>query len=113
MNPYAEAEPQTATPSLNDLFGNTRFLEKKGKPLSERAGLVKFFVDHMGREPRFWGYRLHPFTVSDLYALQSGFKDRLRRPCHLCQDHMSGSCEHSGETARKWLWWATRSEKEV
>ncbi|MBT9167798.1 MAG: hypothetical protein DDT19_01141 [Syntrophomonadaceae bacterium] len=49
----------------------------KGK--SERGELVKFFADAVERPPRVVAIRLSHYSVSELYAVKSGFSDRLTR----------------------------------
>ena len=71
--------------SLNTLFGGYSVI-KRGKPLNERAMLIKFFVDEgfedkKGKKlsPAYLGKRLAHYTVDDLYALKSSYTDRLNR----------------------------------
>ena len=80
-----------------DLFGIERFITPKGKPMSERAGLIKYFVEELGKEPKVVGIRLAHYSLQDLYYLKSSVSDIVRR---------------NGMTAgSKYFWWATRTEK--
>lgn len=102
-------ETESQAIPISDLFGNARYFQK-GKPLDERATLVKFFCEELARQPRFLGVRLGHYTLSDLYALKSQFKDRLRRPCHVCLAvGATGSCIHSRDTAAKYFWYITKT----
>ncbi len=84
--------------SLTDLFGNYRLLDKKkGNPLSERASLLSYFVSELKREPKVLGIRLAHYTLDAMYALKSGYADRLRRDGHTA--------------AAKWFWYVTRTSK--
>lgn len=84
--------------SAQDLFGNRHFLEpKKVQAISERAGLVKFFVDTFHLNPARLGPKLAHIKTPDLYPLISQVKDRLNR-----QDLT---------TARKYFWWAIGTEE--
>ena len=83
--------------SIADLFGRFRTLLPKGKVLNERAELVKYFSEEMKREPKVTGIRLGHYTLDQLYALQSAYKDRLHR--------------NGKETAIKYLWAVSRTSK--
>lgn len=82
-----------------DLFGIERFLssKKEGKAISERAGLVKYFSESMGRPAQFVGVRMAHMSLDQLYSMKSQYEDRLKR--------------NSKETASKWWWWVTRTIK--
>ena len=96
---------------MSDLFGNDRFLKPQGKQLDERATLIQFFADNLQKAARPIAVRLSHFSIDDLYTLKSQFKDRERRPCHLClKAGMTGSCAHSHATASKFFWWATKTQ---
>ena len=80
-----------------DLFGKTRFQTQTGV-LSERATLIKYFSDKLGKPPKQIAIRLgHYKRLDHLYAIQSGYKDRENR--------------QGKETADKWWWWMTRTTK--
>jgi hypothetical protein len=104
-----EAERQFVP--ISDLFGNARLFSKKGA-LDERATLIKYFCGETGKPAKRMGMRLsHIKSINDLYALQSQYKDRLRRPCHTCLSAGgTGTCEHSMDTARKYFYWATKTQ---
>lgn len=78
-----------------DLFGNYRII-KGDRVLDERATLIKYFVDEIKRPPQFIGVRLSHYTLDQLYALQSSYKDRLNR--------------NNRETADKWWWFTTKTQ---
>lgn len=80
--------------AVSDLFGQYRLMKPEGKVLSERATLIKYFSDEVKREPRVIGVRLAHYTVDQLYALQSSYKDRVTR--------------NGKETANKYFWWISR-----
>lgn len=82
--------------SIADLFGRKRTLTPKGA-LNERAELIKYFSEEMKREPKVTGIRLGHYTLDQLYALQSAYKDRLHR--------------NGKETAIKYLWAVSRTSK--
>lgn len=82
-----------------DLFGIERFLssKKEGKAISERAGLVKYFSESMGRPAQFVGVRMAHLSLDQLYGLQSAHKDRVNR---------------NGDVAAARYWWfITRTTK--
>lgn len=81
--------------AIKDLFNIDRYLTPKGKVLDERATLIKFFADAVERPPHVVGIRLAHFNLSLLYALKSGYQDRLTR--------------NGREAAHKWFWWSTRT----
>ncbi len=61
-----------------DLFGNSRFLKKDGRALSERATLIKFFADQLHLTPKRTAVRLGHFKgLDDLYVIKSCFNDRF------------------------------------
>jgi hypothetical protein len=103
-----EAERQFVP--ISDLFGNARLFSAKGA-LDERATLVKYFCDEMKTPAQRMGVRLSYIkNIGDLYALQSQYKDRLRRPCGPCLGNgMTAACTHSVETARKYFYWMTKT----
>lgn len=69
----------------------------KGRVLNERAELVKWFSSKMDRKPQQIGVRLAHLTLSDLYYMQSDYKDVQRR--------------RGTEAAVKMLWAVTRTTK--
>lgn len=81
--------------SIADIFGRRRTIVR-GKPLSERAELVRYFSEKLDRSPKHIGIRLSHYTLSDLYALQSAYKDRLER--------------NGITTAQKYFWWITKTK---
>ena len=81
---------------ISDLFGRERVF-KGGKPLSERASLVEYFSGEFSRDPKVVAIRLSHYTLSDLYGLQSAYKDRLNR--------------NGREAAIKYLWVVTRTTR--
>lgn len=83
--------------SLADLFGRYRTLTPKGKPLDERAELIRYFSEEFKREPRVVGVRLAHYKLDELYGLQSAYKDRLQR--------------NGRDTARKYFWWVTKTKR--
>lgn len=95
--------------SISDLFGHHRLTPPTGKTLDERASLLEFFVRSLPSIPTRVGMRLaHIEDIEDLYALQSQYKDRLRRPCGAClKGGMTGTCAHSQIAARKYFYWIT------
>ena len=89
-------ESAPAYESMTDLLGRVRYLSpKRGRPLDERAGLVKYFADTFKKDGKVLALRLAHLKLPDLYYLQSGVKDRLNR-----QDL---------ETARKWFYFSTKT----
>ena len=84
--------------AASDLFGQYRLLKKEGRALDERSTLIKYFCDELKREPRVVGIRLGHYNISQLYSLQSAYKDRLTR--------------NGAETARKY-WWAVTKTRPV
>ena len=88
--------------SVKDLMGNDRYMlpSKKGKdsrPLNERSGIISFFVKELNKEPKVIAIKMSHFSLSDLYALKSGYSDRLNR--------------NGKESAVKYLWWAIKTEE--
>jgi hypothetical protein len=79
----------------SDLFGRYRIL-KGDKAINERAGLIKFFTEKTGKEAKVIGIRLAHYKIDELYALQSGYNDRVRTG--------------NKETADKWFWFTTRTK---
>ena len=69
--------------SIKDLFGTERFI-RKGKILSERAGLVRYFHERARNklnEPfdvSYIGMILAHLNLQDLYAFKSMLDDRER-----------------------------------
>ena len=98
--------------SISELFGHHRLAKPTGKILDERASLLEFFVRSLPSIPTRVGMRLaHIKDIEDLYALQSQYKDRLRRPCGPClKSSMTGTCVHSRITARKYFYWITSTK---
>lgn len=76
-------EDENRVVEIKDLFGNGRFL-KKGKILSERAGLIKYFHERARNkfnetfDVSYIGMILAHLTVQDLYAFKSMLEDRSR-----------------------------------
>lgn len=68
--------------SIQDIFGKTRVLNKKGKPKSERGELIRYFheraLDKNGKPYRasYIAYRLSHLTNEDLYSFKSMLEDR-------------------------------------
>lgn len=83
--------------SIADLFGRLRTALPKGRVLDERAELIKWFSTKMERKPQQIGVRLAHLTLSDLYYLQSDYKDIQRR--------------RGTVAAVKMLWAVTRTTK--
>ena len=79
---------------MPDLFGRYRIF-KGDVPMSERAGLIKFFTEKTAKNPKVIAIRLAHYSVDQLYALQSGYKDRERT---------------KKDTADKWFWFTTRTK---
>ena len=70
---------------MTNLFGTRVPVGKNGKPLSERAHLVKYFVeraqDRKGpMAPARVGYMLSHCSVPDLYAFKSVLESETGRP---------------------------------
>lgn len=69
---------------ITNLFGQKFSLTKKGMPQSERAELIKYFVDHArdkNNKPfkaSFIGYKLSHLKLEDLYSFKSMLVDRSR-----------------------------------
>lgn len=82
---------------IGDLFGRLRSLKGNGKPLDERATLIDYFSKQVDRPAKNVGIRIAHYSLTDLYALQSMFKDRLGRNGKLA--------------AVKHWWWITRTTK--
>lgn len=80
---------------IADLFGKIRTFTNKGKVLDERTELVAYFAGEMKREHKVTSIRLAHYSLSDLYALKSAYKDRLQR--------------NGKEPAIKYLWAITRT----
>lgn len=85
-NPYAEHQEEGMRPiTMNNLFGVAVPMNKKGKPLSERQALVKYFVDRAvdlkGKlAPSRMGYMLSHLGVQDLYYMKSVLESEPQRP---------------------------------
>lgn len=77
----------------------------KPKATSERAECIRFFherlKDKKGKpfSPRMLGVRLAHFSISELYAIQSVFKDISNR--------------NGSTAAQKYFWWVSKTEKET
>lgn len=72
--------------SISDLFGRLRDLKPGGKALNERSSLIKFFYDQKFTHrdgARFskqeLGVRCAHLKLSDLYYIQSVYKDKMHR----------------------------------
>ena len=69
---------------IKDLFGNSRFLQKGKYLMSERAGVLKYFIDRardINNQPlraSFIGMKLSHLNITDLYAFKSMLQDRER-----------------------------------
>lgn len=71
--------------SITDLFGRRVPVGKNGKPLSERAELLRYFVeraeDRKGKmAPGRVGFMLSHCSKSDLYAFKSILESETARP---------------------------------
>lgn len=69
--------------AVSDLFSITRYLQPKdGKPMNERAGLLKYFLDNAEDrsgnklEPARMGKMLSHLTLTDLYYFKSSLEQR-------------------------------------
>lgn len=82
---------------IGDLFGRMRTALPKGRVLNERAELVEWFSRKMDRNPKQIAVRLAHLKLSDLYYMQSDYKDIQRR--------------RGTEAAVKMLWAVTRTTK--
>jgi hypothetical protein len=80
--------------SMMDLLGSYRIIPRQGK--TERGELLDYFSKEIERPVRFVAVRTSHYTLDQLYALRSSFKDRLNR--------------NGRETARKWWWWITKTK---
>lgn len=99
---YAENENKII--SAQDLFGKYRLIKQGGNPINERAALIGYFTDFdftgkngKSLDAQVIGVHLAHFSLDQLYALQAGFKDRIKT--------------HGTVTARKWWWYASRTKK--
>ena len=74
-------ESESNLQSMTDLLGNTRYLSpKSGTPISERAGIVKYFADTFGLNGKRLAIKMsHIKNIDDLYYLQSDTKDIIKR----------------------------------
>ncbi len=86
--------------SIQDLFGIERYTLKTGRPMDERASLIKFFLDKVNQNghrfsPSRMGARLAHFSLDQLYALKSSWNDREGRDGY--------------ERAIKFWWWTTKT----
>lgn len=72
--------------SMQDLFGRYRLVNPKGRPMSERATIIQFFVDQSFKwkngkllDGKDMSIRLAHYKIDQLYALKSAYSDRLTR----------------------------------
>lgn len=72
--------------SMQDLFGRYRLVNPKGRPMSERATIIQFFVDQgftwkngLALYAKDMSIRLAHYKLDDLYALKSCYTDRFNR----------------------------------
>ena len=74
-------EEEHTAQSITDLLGHTRYLSpQKGKPLDERASLIKWFSDTFNLNPVRLAIKMsHIKNIDDLYFLQSDTKDIIER----------------------------------
>ncbi len=87
MPMYHEEETRTAKPigEMMNLFGQRIPVDKRGRPLSERAHLVKYFVES-ARDERGplaagrVGFMLSHLSKDDLYAFKSILESEVSRP---------------------------------
>lgn len=82
--------------SVTDLFNIERYLGNGGRVMDERASLIGYFSEALERPVKQIAIRLAHYTISDLYALKSGWNDRLRT--------------HGEISTRKWWWFVTRTK---
>lgn len=98
-NPLPHEVPALAVAcmeSLTDLFGRYRLIKATGKPLDERATIIKWFADTFKKDGKVLALRLSYIKdIGDLYALKSQVSDRLTRDGLVA--------------ARKYFYWATES----
>jgi len=80
-----------------DLFGRERTVLPAGRFRDERSELIDWFCAKVHRRPRQLGVRLAHYSLSQLYALKSGWEDRERRDGFV--------------RAEKWWWWTTKTEE--
>lgn len=80
---------------ISTLFNEERVMKPKGKIESERASLIRFFVKKTNQVPKVLAIKVSHYNLDQLYALQSGFKDRESH-----QDLV---------TACKWFNWMIRT----
>ena len=77
-------------------------ITQKGKPRSERAEAIKYFVSNLKDKkganfpPKRIAIALSHIPTKDLYFMQSVMKDIINR---------SGA-----ESAQKWFWWSIKSK---
>lgn len=74
-------ESESNLQSMTDLLGNTRYLSpKRGTPISERAGIVKYFADTFGLNGKRLAIKMsHLKDLGDLYFLKSEITDTINR----------------------------------
>lgn len=81
---------------LSDLIPLFQITPQKG---SERGELLKYFATKVDRPIKIVAIRCSHYTLDQLYALRSGYLDRLRTS--------------DREGARKWWWWTTKTAKVI
>ena len=84
---YTEEKESNLRPisELATLFGNNIPVGKNGKPLSERAHLVRYFVERAQDRKGLMaagrvGYMLSHINTSDLYGFKSILESEVARP---------------------------------
>lgn len=98
--------------SITDLFGRSVPVGKNGKVLSERATLVKYFVDHAedrkGKmNPGRVGFMLAHCSVPDLYAFKSILESEIARPW----PQEAGPCPPQSVRWNRIFWARLRTDK--
>lgn len=84
--------------AISTLFGEQRFMKPQGKVESERSTLIRWFAEQTGKDPKVIAIRLSRYHISELYYMQSTYKDRLNRD--------------GKETADRHFWWNTKTVRE-
>lgn len=70
--------------SISDIFGNSRFLTRKGTPQSERSSFLTYFLEHARDRkgkltPARMGMILSHLRLPDLYYMKSVLESETRR----------------------------------
>lgn len=111
---YNEEHETKAKPisEMLDLFGQSHAVSKKGRVLSERATLLKYFCDHaVDRKgpvvPARMGFMLSHLQVADLYYMKSVLDSDSKRAWEMEGDKPQPS------THEKWnmLFWSMLKPK--